>query len=294
MKADVVIVAYGEPDDIDGCLASLGDLGCLASITVVDNGDGRSADRALGLGTRVIRLPQNPGFGVAVNRGVAEGDAECLLVVNPDARLAPGAVAAGIRRLGADSEIAAVQGVVIDATTGEPERSAGRELGLVHLAGRLVHARMLLRLAGVRRVASRVPLLSDHAVRRPESDTVVESLAATAILIRRTAFESVGGFDERFFLYGEDLDLCCRFRRAGWKLLAVPEMWADHRNGASSVSSWDRELRWWQGTLLFTRCQWSAPRRRVAALIGTAAGVLLAARRPNRIGDVKATIGRRR
>jgi N-acetylglucosaminyl-diphospho-decaprenol L-rhamnosyltransferase len=109
----------------------------------------------------------------------------------------------------------------------------------------------------VRRLASRVPLLADHAQRRPDGVIGVEALAAVAVLARRDAIESVGGFDaERYFLYGEDMDLCMRLRRAGWSLAAIPNRWAAHISGASSKSSWDREVEWWRGTLAYARRWW--------------------------------------
>ncbi len=294
MKADIVIVAYGEPEEIDAGLRALNDPDRVASVTVVDNGDGRSAACAERHGAVGIHLPANPGFGAAVNRGAAGGHAECLLVLNPDARLTDTAIASGIRRLGRDPEIGAVQGAIVNAVTGTEERSAGRELGVAHLVGRLLHARALLRFSPVRTLAARVPLLADHARRRPEQDTAVETLAATAVLIRRTAFEAVGGFDERFFLYGEDLDLCRRLRAAGWKLVTTPEVAAIHRSGGSSASTWDRELRWWQGTLVFARRTWPGIRGIAARVIGMAEALVLIAQRPRRAREVLHAFGGRR
>ena len=81
-----------------------------------------------------------------------------------------------------------------------------------------------------------------------------------AVLARRDALDALGGFDaEHYFLYGEDMDLCLRLRRAGWKLVALPDRWAAHISGASSASTRTREVEWWRGTMAYARRWW--PRR---------------------------------
>jgi GT2 family glycosyltransferase len=286
MKADVVVVAYRSEDEIADCLAAVLDDSLVASVTVVDNGDGRSAAVAEELEAFAVHAPDNPGFGAAVNRGAARGTAEAILVLNPDARLTPIALADGLVRLERHPMVAAVQGSIVNRTTGYEERSAGRELGLVHLVGRALGLKALLRFRAVRALARRSPGLADHVERRPDADRRVESLAATAIVLRRSAFTEVGGFDERYFLYGEDLDLCRRLRRAGWALLAVPDTWAEHTSGGSAATSWARELTWWEGTLRFARTHWTGRQRAALAPIVLVVATRLVAARPSRWREV--------
>lgn len=294
MKVDVVIVAYGGSDDVDRCLDRVLGLDEVASVTVVDNGDGDGAEVASARGARVLRLPHNPGFGTAVNHGAGLGDAEAILVLNPDAFLEPDGLRAALGRLQADPTAAAVQGAIVNATTGTEERSAGRELGVVHLVGRLVHARTLLRSPAVRAVSRRVPALRDHVDRRPAEPREVETLAATAVVLRRSAFLAVRGFDQRYFLYGEDLDLCARLRASGWTLVTLPSTMAVHRSGASSRSEWDRELVWWQGTLRFAREHWRGAKQLAAEVVGAAAALSLVVRSPRRARTVTRAFGSRR
>ena len=126
--------------------------------------------------------------------------------------------------------------------------------------------------------------LRDHAERVPEGPVEVDALAATAVLVRRTAFESVGGFDESYFLYGEDLDLCRRLRHAGWRLVALPDAWATHASGGSAESDWSREANWWRGTMQFGAEQWTRPAWAVAVVAAGLRWARLAVHQPAHAG----------
>jgi len=254
---DTVIVAYRSEDDIGHAVATARDLG--GEVVVVDHGDGASACLAAATGAVAIHDRSNPGFGAGQNHGMAFARSEFVLLCNPDAEIVPSAVLAGVERLRARPDVAAVQGVIVNQATGRPERSAGVEVGPVHLVGRALGARALLGLHGVAAIARRSSTLADHAERVPSAPVEVEALAATTLLVRRSALDAVGGFDESYFLYGEDLDLCHRLRDAGWKLLTVPEVWAIHASGGSADSGWNREANWWRGTMQFGAAHWGGP-----------------------------------
>ena len=278
---DVVIVAYRSAAVIERCLLGARTIPGLGQIIVVDHGDDGTSLRAAELGATVIADPTNPGFGAGQNRGVAATRAPYVLLLNPDAEVDGPAVASGAELLAARPEVGLVQGVVASAGGGEPERSRGREIGPIHLWGRTLGLRGLLRFQLVRTLARRLPSVSDHVDRSPSAVEEVEWLAATVVLARRAAIDAVGGFDaQNYFLYGEDLDLCRRLRSQGWKLLAVPDRWAVHLSGASSASSWAREVEWWRGTMTFAGRSWS--RSRFAAAQGAALvrWVRLAVQRP--------------
>jgi GT2 family glycosyltransferase len=226
-------------------------------VVVVDHGVDGSGEIAAVSGARTVSDPTNPGFGAGQNRGVRMTSAPYVLLLNPDADPDPRGIAAGLDALDEDRTVAAVQGVIANRVTGAPERSHGRELGPVHLIGRALSARRLLRCRPVRAVARRFGVLADHVERIPEHPQFVESLAATCVVVRRAAFDDVRGFDESYFLYGEDLDLCRRLRNHGWRLLALPQRFARHDGGASSSTSTERELSWWRGTMRFSALWWS-------------------------------------
>lgn len=279
---DTVFVAYRSEDVIERALAQAAPLGGLS--VVVDHGDGASARIAALAGALAIHDPSNPGFGTGQNRGISFTGSEFVLLCNPDAEILPDAVLAGAELLRARPGAAAVQGVIVNRGTGRPERSAGVELGPVHLLGRAVGAKRLLGLPVVASLARRSSTLQDHADRVPDEPVEVESLAATAVLVRRSALDQVGGFDESFFLYGEDLDLCRRLRAAGWTLVAVPEVWATHTSGGSAHSSWQREAEWWRGTMSFAARWWGPAPWTAAMAAATLRWARMAVRHPSRAG----------
>ncbi len=289
---DVVIVAYRSGAAIMHCLAGARAIQGVGRVIVVDHGGDDSWAPAARAGALVIGNSANPGFGAGQNRGFTHGVAPYVLVLNPDAVPKPEAIAAGVRYLDEHSDVAVVQGVVRDGATGEPERSQGRELGVLHLFGRAVGVRRLRRVAVARWLATWVAPLRDHVDRVPHAPIRVDALAATAWLARRDALSRVGGFDEQYFLYGEDLDLCRRLRRAGWELVALPDEWAIHGQGGSAASTFQRELTWWAGTLRFTSQWWSAPRRVGALVAATMRAIGLTAQRPRSVRCIwRATIG---
>jgi len=278
---DVVVVAYRSLSHLPACLEAALDLTPSSHIVVVDHGGDGSDDFARMQGVQAISDPRNPGFASGQNRGVALGTAPLVLILNPDAVVNPHAVKSGMEWLAEHPEVAAVQGAIVDVA-GAPERSAGRELGPLHLLGRALGLRNLLRLGIVRCLASRSATLRDHVRRVPTHPVDVESLAATALLIRRSAFEDIGGFDAGYFLYGEDLDLCRRLRLAGWKLIALPYLWASHANGSSSKTPYTRELHWWRGTMRFGASWWSPTGWRLAQAAATVMWMRLLLRAPRK------------
>jgi GT2 family glycosyltransferase len=277
---DVVVVGYRSGRTLDACLTAVHSIPGVGTVVVVDHSaDPVTAAIAQRHGAQLHVDATNPGFGAGQNRGVAATASAFVLLVNPDARVIGDAIVRGVGVLESRPDAAAAQGVITGPDG--PERSRGRELGPVHLWARALHLRRLLKVGPVRAVARRVPAVADHVDRSPSAVEDVEWLAATVLLVRRSAFDAVGGFDSaHYFLYGEDLDLCRRWRDAGYRLLAIPEPWASHLSGASSPTTWDRELVWWEGTMTFAARWWSAGALNVARTAAAFEWLQLAARRP--------------
>jgi N-acetylglucosaminyl-diphospho-decaprenol L-rhamnosyltransferase len=171
----------------------------------------------------------NLGYGRAVNAATAglPEDIGWILVVNPDSRLAPGSVDELLRVIRSDDGIGAV-GPLIVSEHGVPYPSARQ---LPSLRTGILHAV----LAGVwpgNPWSTRYR--QDDVVARGEQVTT-GWLSGACVLVRRTAFEQVGGFDDRFFMYFEDVDLGKQLGDAGWKNVYVPSAKVMHV-GATTAS----------------------------------------------------------
>lgn len=278
-RIDAAVVAYNSGERLAELLPRLRSEALIGSVVVVDHGTDDSAEVARSMGAEVVVDRTNPGFGAGQNRAVERTSARYVLLVNPDLVPVTDALPTAVRLLDDHPMVAAVQGVIRSEADGTPERSAGRSLGPVHLWGRLLRLRRLLANPVIRTLARRSPALGDHVNRVADEPRRVDALAATMVLVRRQAFDAVGGFDESYFLYGEDLDLCRRLREADWELWSLPETWATHASGESSDGRWDRELVWWEGTMRFAAMHWSTPAFGSALLAAAVRAVVLAAQR---------------
>lgn len=208
-------------------------------VVVVDNAstDG-SADAARAAGARVVEAGTNLGFGPACNRAAQEGaPSETILFLNPDAALADGAssLAALLAELDADPTVAAAA----PRLTGDGQeefqlRRLPRLGGILREA--LLVDRLFPRNAGYRR---------DRYLDRPRDAAFdVEQPAAAALLVRRAAFEAVGGFDAAFGpAWFEDVDLCAKLLEAGGRIRYVPSARATHVGGVSMDALLWRDFR---------------------------------------------------
>jgi N-acetylglucosaminyl-diphospho-decaprenol L-rhamnosyltransferase len=256
---DAVVVAYQSASIISQCITQLSRIPGLGQIVVIDHGNDGAGAIAGALGATVAYDPGNPGFGAGQNRGLTLTTAPYVLMCNPDAMVVPEAIADGVAVMKAESDLAALQGTVRERDRDLAQRSSWQSVGPAHLWARIFRFGPLLR----------VTVLRDRAVRHrllpaaPPASHDVEALAAIALLVRHDALKQVGGFDPGYFLYWEDIDLCKRLRRSGWRLRVTPDVWAVHAGGASSSEATEREHQWWKGcmryaALWYTGGQWVA------------------------------------
>jgi GT2 family glycosyltransferase len=207
---DIVIVTYRSAAHLPACLAALPDD---ATVVVVENDSGdESPELAEAAGAKVVRNSTNRGFAAAANRGAQMGSGELVLFCNPDAVIEPDQLAMLVAALEHEPALAAV-GPRLVSPSGVEQRPwwpFPSPLGTWAEA------------FGLHRVWRR-------AAGNDEQGFIV----GACLLARRAAFDEIGGFDERFWLYGEEVDLCRRMWDAGWRLRLVPEATAVHIGGAS-------------------------------------------------------------
>ncbi|MBI4345312.1 MAG: glycosyltransferase family 2 protein, partial [Elusimicrobia bacterium] len=208
-----------------------------AAILAADNGstDGTpAAVRAAFPDVTVLENPDNPGYGAAINRAAAARPAKHLCALNADVVLAPNGLRALRRFLDAHPACGLV-GPALAYPGGAPQPSCKRFPTLGVALGELfgVHS-ALPRNRWVRRFYYDDLDLSRGA----EVDTV----SGAAMLIRGEAFAGVGGFDEGFRMYFEEIDLCRRLRQAGFGVAFCPAARAVHRHGASTLQTFARQV----------------------------------------------------
>ena len=226
-RAAVVVVSFETRETLLAALASVGAHALLPVETiVVDNAsaDG-SADavRAAHPGAHLIANRENVGFARACNQGWRSARAPLVLFLNPDAEVTRGAIPSLVELLETRPDVGAA-GPRTRNADGSIQVSTGPDLGLVSewRQRRLVHG-----------VARRDPGALAEAETRHAREHEPGWVSGSCLMARRAALEAVSGFDEGFFLYEEDADLCLRLRRAGWRVLFTPAAEVRHRLGLS-------------------------------------------------------------
>jgi GT2 family glycosyltransferase len=232
-EVSVIIVNYNAGEELERALQSVAE--DLAEreweAVVVDNAssDDSSASVArFAPRARVLRNDQNVGFGRGVNQGLAATSAAVVLIINPDCRLVAGAFDCLLDELEKPSH--AIVGPRILNPDGSAQGSArGDPDMLTGLFGRTSILRRLL----PNSAASKRNVVVDANGDQRASRTV-DWLSGACVLARRDVLSAVKGFDERYFLYWEDADLCRRIRALGYQVRYVPAATAVHRVGHSS------------------------------------------------------------
>ena len=230
-RLSVVIVTFNSAREIAGCLGALRDAAPRLphDIVVVDNA---SADDTVALLTRdwsdvrVVINDANRGFGAAANRGIRATTGDRLLLLNPDARVTPGAIDRLLAVLDADPGVAIAGPRLVD-DAGHAELSYGRHIGPVAELGQKLR---------VRAQEGRWPMVGAWIERQTRIAAFPDWVSGACWVARREVLQSVGLFDERFFLYTEDVDLCARVRAAGHRVAFVPAAVVRHTRGASRAT----------------------------------------------------------
>lgn len=224
----VVVLTFDAPDGmLEACLASLRvDPGDDVRIVVVDNGSRTATMPAAQLdGVHVIRSPRNGGYAGGMNLGIrwalAEG-AETVVLLNDDVTVEPGWLEPLVEELRSDPRLGAVQPKLLFAD-GEPPvvNSLGVSIG-------------------------RDGAGNDVGFGTPDTDAGqpadIEAFTGGAVMLRSAFLADVGMFDERYFLYYEDVDLALRGAAQGWRYRVVPASRVRHRRAVSTDRLGDRTV----------------------------------------------------
>jgi len=233
MRVSVLVVSFETRELLGRCLSSLGEAD---EIVVVDNGssDGSAAMvRERHPEVRLVAWPENRGFSAAANQAAREATGDAFLLLNPDAALPPGTLPRMIASLQRRPDAWAI-GFRQQDHAGRFQLAVGpRPSFALELLRKWVQR-------DLDRGGGRLARALDRAVSRPVR---VPWVSGSSMLVRRSAFERVGAFDERFFLYFEDADFCLRLRSAGGRVYYDPSITVVHERGASASRDPERARR---------------------------------------------------
>jgi N-acetylglucosaminyl-diphospho-decaprenol L-rhamnosyltransferase len=230
---DIVIVNWNAGEQLRRCLDSLAktELGGfdLNRVVVVDNA---STDGSAGgldyptLPLAVVGNSRNEGFAAACNRGASGGGADYLLFLNPDTELFAGSISKPVAFMESpEHQRIGIAGIQLVDERGAVSRSCAVFPSLARCVSRALGLHRLWPHA----LPSYMMHGWDHGASRE-----VDHVSGAFYLARRAVFETLGGFDERFFVYLEDLDFSYRTKLAGWKSYYLSEARAFHRGGGVS------------------------------------------------------------
>lgn len=228
-RVDAVVVAYANEDTIRACVAPLCELPDV-HVVVVDNAPDHGSIAAVrDLPLEAVPSPRNGGFAAGCNQGIARGRAPYVLLLNPDASLDATDLRALAAVLDGDPGVGLVAPRILDGD------------GAVALSQR--------RFPQLRSTWAQALFLHRLLPHAAWTDEVVRDAAAYArpgspdwvsgacMLIRRDVLERIGGLDERYLLYCEDIDVCHAVRAAGFDIRYEPAATARHREGGSAPRS---------------------------------------------------------
>jgi GT2 family glycosyltransferase len=237
MKVAAVVVSHGHPRELEESLPILREQ--VDELVVIANIPGSVSD-----GVDAVHNEQPLGFGANVNMGAARTTAELVLSANPDAVPEQGAVDA-LRAFMTDHVRCGVAGPRMLYPDGTPQPSRRR---FPTVLGTIVR-RTPLRLV----VSQRRHFHLDEVT--PTKPVETDWMLGGFLLLRRTMLDELGGFDEGFRLYGEDIDLQYRAMQAGWERWYVPQAVVRHEHKAETDKRWlTRRTLWhWRGILRFVR-----------------------------------------
>ena len=226
MNVDAVVVSYNSRDTLRPCVDPLLALPGVSVVVVDNDSPDDSLEAVADLPVRAIQSGRNAGFGAGCNVGAAAGSAPLILFINPDAEITAGALSRMVAVLEAEPDVALV-GPRLTEETGELMHSMRRYQRTSSMWAQALYLhRLFPRARWANEIDARAP--------QYEAPAFPEWLSGACMLVRRSVFEAVGGFDDGFFLYCEDQDLCRRVRAAGGRIRYEPSAVVSHRGGHSA------------------------------------------------------------
>ncbi len=192
---------------------------------------------------RVIANRENVGFGAANNQAIHASTGRHILILNPDTILQEDTLSTLVAFMDAHPDIGAAGCQILN-----PDGSFAPE----SRRSFPTPATAFYRMTGLSRLFPRSPRFGRYNLTHIPRDRVadVDALSGSCMMVRREAIRQAGAFDEDFFMYGEDLDLCFRIQQAGWRIVYTPDTQIIHYKGESTKKGDFRYVKLFYGAML--------------------------------------------
>lgn len=219
MLLTIQIVNYNSRDNLRTCLQSIQEnvSNCEnIQIIVINNDEKKLENIPDKLRIELIEKNENIGFGKAHNLGFRIAKGEYILILNPDTKIFPLTIEKLLDAFSVDEKI----GIIGPAFMGEKGISEEEYFGLRKTPLSMIWMKILCR-------------------KKLESENIFETdwVSGGAMMIKKDLFSELGGFDENYFMYFEDVDLCLRAQKKGWKIAVHPKAKIFHKSGQSFSDS---------------------------------------------------------
>jgi N-acetylglucosaminyl-diphospho-decaprenol L-rhamnosyltransferase len=239
VEISFIIVNYQSEKYLQKCIFSIKEkvLGVDYEIIVVNN-DSRGLENNLSSGVRLINNGKNLGFGAACNVGARVAQGEMLCFLNPDTEITSNNTFQIIEKFQQDKNLGAVGPRLIIENGKTQWWCAGRDVSFWQL------------------LKNNLGIIESKKIWESEKELLADWVSGAALFARKDIFEKIEGFDERFFMYAEDMDLCRRIRGSGYKVLYCPEFLILHKGGKSRDNIFKQKLQFFRSSFYYL-LKWS-------------------------------------
>lgn len=226
-QLSIIIVNFQSEHNLEGCIASIYNKLSFSNkeIIIVNNDKGETLEmiKSKFPEIKIVESGKNIGFGRANNLGARNAEGKFLLFLNPDARILSEKMEAVFEEFNKDGNLGAIGARLVTKEGKIQEWSAGEKIDLFDI------------------LRNNLGFPKNKKIWTSPNKREVAWVAATALFIRRSLFEKIDGFDEKMFMYFEDIDLCTRIIGLGYKVLYFPNFSVLHLGGESYKNRKDQK-----------------------------------------------------
>jgi GT2 family glycosyltransferase len=218
-KTSIIIVNYRSADYLEKCLESVYEKSQSAFFEVIlvnnDSKENLKLIKEKFPAVQVIERDKNCGFGAAINIGAKKASGQHLFFINPDAELLNDAILIALAEFKKTPVVAVIGAKIVDQKGQSQSWLGGRDISLTEL------------------ILNNLGFYRGGKLWKQSEKTNTDWVSGGAMFVKKDVFEQIGGFDENFFMYFEDIDLCRRIRKAGSKIIYLPKIKVMHYSGKS-------------------------------------------------------------